>query len=130
MTSHDAMWKIINQDAQVSDKYKQDFEDAYGTIVDGMLSDDAMFQWLAGFNPQLSVETYMELMKTIKDERTKFKRAQDICVDVSREYATFIKTKPRTWFINDEILDAKDLFSQLMAVGRDLVGAVTVEEIK
>ena len=27
-------------------------------------------------------------------------------------------------------IDAKDLFSQLMAVGRDLVGAVTVEEIK
>ena len=27
-------------------------------------------------------------------------------------------------------IDAKDLFSQLMAVGQDVVGAVTVEEIK
>ncbi len=110
MTSHDNMWKVINQDAQVSDKYKEDFESAFSTIVDGMLSDDAMFQWLAGFNPELSVETYMELMKTIKDERSKFKNAQDICVDVSREYSTYIKTKPAKWFIDSEISDAKDLF--------------------
>jgi hypothetical protein len=105
-TSHDAMWKIISQDAKVSDKYYKDFEAIFTKIATGMLSDEAMFQWLQGFNPQYSTELYKELMNTIKDERTKFKRAQDISADVSREYATYIKTKPTKWFIDNEILDA------------------------
>jgi len=111
MTSHDEMWKVIKQDANVTDKYYEDFEAIFPQIANGMLSDEAMFQWMAGFNPEYSTELYAILMKTIKDERTKFKRAQDICVDVSREYVTYVKKKPTTWFIDNEILDAQDYIS-------------------
>ena len=111
-TSHDLMYKVITQDAQVTDKYSEDFEKIFSKIAGGMLSDDAMLQLISGFNPQLSTDMYKELMTTIKTERAKFKRAQDICIDVSRRYTTYIKTKPQTWFINDEILAGKDLFDR------------------
>ena len=107
MTSHDLMFKVITQDAQVTEKYAQDFEDIFAKISDNLMGDDAALKLVAGFNPSLDPGTYKELMTTIKTERAKFKRAQDICIDVSREYATYIKTKPQTWFINDDILEAK-----------------------
>ena len=111
MTSHDEMWKVIKQDAKVTDKYFEDFEAIFPQIANGMLSDEALFQWMAGFNPQYSTELYAILMKTIKDERTKFKRAQDICVDVSREYVSWVKKRQVSWFIDNEILDAQNLLT-------------------
>ena len=109
MTSYDNMYKVISQDAQVTDKYASDFKDIFAQISDNLMGDEAMLKVVAGFNPQLDPSAYKELMTTIKTERAKFKRAQDICIDVSRAYATYIKTKPQTWFINDEILEAKEL---------------------
>ena len=111
-TSHDLMFKVITQGAQVTDKYSEDFETVFAKISDNLMGDDAVLKLVAGFNPNLSPDMYKELMTTIKTERAKFKRAQDICIDVSREYATFIKTKPQTWFINSEILDGKDYFDR------------------
>jgi len=111
-TARDNMFKVISQNAQVTDKFSNDFEDVFSKIAGDLMSDDAMLQLVSGFNPQLSTDMYKELMVSIKTERAKFKRAQDICIDVSREYATYIKTKPQTWFINDEILDGKDYFDR------------------
>ena len=108
-TSHDNMFKVISQGAQVTDKYGKDFDKIFSKIAGDLMDDNAMIQLVSGFNPNLSPDLYKDLLSTIKTERAKFKRAQDICVDVSREYATYIKTKPQTWFINDEILEARDL---------------------
>jgi len=111
-TSHDLMFKVITQNAQVTEKYSEDFENIFAKISDNLMGDDAVLKLVAGFNPNLSPDMYKELMSTIKTERAKFKRAQDICIDVSREYATYIKTKPQTWFINTEILDGKDYYDR------------------
>jgi len=108
-TAHDNMFKVISQGAQVTDKYGEDFDKIFGKIAGDLMDDNAMLQLVSGFNPNLSPDLYKNLLSTIKTERAKFKRAQDICIDVSREYATYIKTKPQTWFINDEILEARDL---------------------
>jgi len=108
-TSHDNMFKVITQGAQVTDKYGKDFDKIFGKIAGDLMDDNAMIQLVSGFNPNLSPDLYKNLLSTIKTERAKFKRAQDICIDVSREYATYIKTKPQTWFINDEILEAREL---------------------
>jgi len=109
MTSHDAMWKILSQKAQVSDQYKQAFEKIYPELIAGRYSkgDGALMKWITEQNPTFDVSLYKDLSDAISDERTKFKRAQDICTDVSREYITFIKKSPATWFIDDEILEAK-----------------------
>jgi len=108
-TSHDNMFKVISQGSQVTDKYGKDFDKIFSKIAGDLMDDNAMLQLVSGFNPNLSPDLYKNLLSTIKTERAKFKRAQDICIDVSREYATYIKTKPQTWFVNDEILEAKDL---------------------
>ena len=108
-TSHDNMFKVISQGSQVTDKYGKDFDKIFSKIAGDLMDDNAMLQLVSGFNPDLSPDLYKNLLSTIKTERAKFKQAQDVCIDVSREYATYIKTKPQTWFINDEILEAKNL---------------------
>jgi len=109
-TSHDLMFKVITQNSRVTEKYSEDFEKIFAKISDNLMGDDAILKLVSGFNPNLSPDMYNELMNTIKTERAKFKRAQDICIDVSREYATFIKTKPQSWFIDDNIMKGKDYF--------------------
>jgi len=108
-TSHDNMFKVISQGSQVTDKYGKDFDKIFSKIAGDLMDDNAMLQLVSGFNPNLSPDLYKNLLSTIKTERAKFKQAQDVCIDVSREYATYIKTKPQTWFINDEILEARQL---------------------
>ena len=114
MTSHDAMWKILNQKAQVSDQYKQAFEKIYPEMIAGRYSkgDGALMKWITEQNPTFDISLYKDLSDAISDERTKFKRAQDVCVDVSREYVSYIKKSPTNWFINDEINSARELLTK------------------
>jgi len=108
MTAHDEMWKIITQKAEVSNEYKVAFEKIYPELIAGRYSkgDGALMKWITEQNPNFDVSLYKDVMDAISDERTKFKRAQDICTDVSREYTTYIKKSPTNWFIDNEILNA------------------------
>jgi len=126
-TSHDNMFKVITQGAEVTDKYSADFESIFGKIAGDLMDDNAMLQLVSGFNPNLSPDIYKELMATIKTERAKFKQAQDICIDVSREYATYIKTKPTTWFINDEILEGKSFYDRRFTKEEIVTAKLTME---
>jgi len=104
-TAHDEMWKVINQDAEVADKYAQDFEKIFTEMIDGRYSNDGdmLMKWIQERNPNYTPELYKELMSTIKTERSKFKRAQDICIDIKRELLAYIKKVPNKWFVNNEV---------------------------
>jgi len=107
-TAHDAMWKTINQDAQVADKYYQDFEKIFSELIDGRYAGDGdmLMKWIQEHNPTYNPELYKQLMSDIKTERAKFKRAQDICIDVKREFLSYIQQTPTKWFVNSEVFDA------------------------
>lgn len=107
-TAHDEMWKVIKQEADVSDKYFQDFEKIFTSLIDGRYAKDGnmLMKWIQEHNPTYSPELYKELMTTIKTERAKFKRAQDICIDVKREFFTYINKSPTKFFVNDDVLAA------------------------
>lgn len=106
-TAHDEMWKVIKQDAELTDKYAKDFEKIFPQLANGMMSDEALFQFLSGFNPQFSHDLYLETIQTLKTERAKFKQAQDVATDIAREYDSWIQAKPTKLFINDDISDAR-----------------------
>ena len=58
------------------DKYKNDFKDVYGTIMEGRYKADdgnnPAFKWIQEQNPQFSVDLYTSLGDTIEGQRTKF----------------------------------------------------------
>jgi hypothetical protein len=123
---HDAMWKIISQKAQVSEKYKESFDSIYTHIIEGRYSqgDGSLMKWITEANPEFDSSLYKDLMDAIEVQRTQFKNEQKTMLDIKREHNTLCKTYPGRWFItNTEEIEytviSSDKTKDVMATGTD-----------
>ena len=104
---HDAMWKILKQQAQVSDEYKTAFEEIYPKLIEGRYSQDGgdskfFMKWIQESNPNFDTRLYQTLMESIEVQRLTFEKAQERMLDIIREHETLCKTVPGSWFIKDK----------------------------
>ena len=105
-STHDKMWKVIKQKAEVSDKYRETFERVYPEIIAGRYSDgSSAMKWIQEANPNFDTSLYNDLMQAIEIQRTHLHNAQTRMLDVIRERASLIESYPSRWFItnNSEI---------------------------
>ena len=102
--NHDAMWKIINQQAQVADQYKTAFEEIYPELISGRYSsgDGSLMKWIQEQNPNFDTSLYQTLMESIEVQRLSFEKNQARMLDIIREHETLCKTVPGAWFIKDK----------------------------
>lgn len=102
--NYDAMWKIISQQAQVSDKYREAFREIYPDLISGRYSqgDGSLMKWIQEQNPEFSPELYKTLMETIEVQRISFTKDQARMLDLIREHETLINTYPGVWFISNK----------------------------
>ncbi|MGM9812953.1 MAG: hypothetical protein ACI30V_08910 [Muribaculaceae bacterium] len=55
-STHDKMWKVIKQKAEVSDKYRETFERVYPEIIAGRYSDgSSAMKWIQEANPNFDI---------------------------------------------------------------------------
>lgn len=103
-TQYDAMWKIIQQKAQVTDEYKDSFKDIFVGIMDGRYSrgDGSLMKWIQESNPNFDSSMYKDLMSTIDVKRTEFMNTQNRMLDIIREHKNLCITAPRCWFVSDK----------------------------
>ena len=101
---HDAMWKIIQQKAQVSDQYREAFERIYPALVAGRYANDGggMMKWIREDNPNFDTSLYDDLMQAIEVQRTYFKNAQQRMLDLIRQRETLIEPLPAKFFISNK----------------------------
>jgi len=101
---HDAMWKIISQKAQVSEKYKESFDSIYTHIIEGRYSkgDGSLMKWITEANPQFDSSMYKDVMDAIEVQRTQFAHEQKKMLDIKRQHNTLCKTYPGKWFITNK----------------------------
>lgn len=101
---HDAMWKIIQQKAQVSDQYREAFERIYPALVAGRYVNDkgGMMKWIQEDNPTFDTALYEDLMQAIEVQRTYFKAAQQRMLDLIRQRETLIESLPAKFFISNK----------------------------
>ena len=98
----DAMWKIISQQAQVSDKYKEAFKEIYPDLISGRYKDNnTLMKWVQESNPNFDTRLYNTLMQTIEVQREQFKKSQERMLDLIREHETLCETYPSKWFITN-----------------------------
>lgn len=98
----DAMWKIISQQAQVSEQYKDAFKDIYPDLISGRYKDNNTFmKWIQESNPNFDTRLYNTLMQTIEVQREQFKKSQERMLDIIREHETLCETYPSKWFISN-----------------------------
>ena len=100
----DTMWKIISQQAQVSNEYKDAFKEIYPDLIAGRYSqgDGSLMKWIQEANPEFDTSLYKHLMQTIEVQRLQFQKSQERMLDIIREHETLCETYPGTWVVKNK----------------------------
>lgn len=102
-STHDKMWKVIKQKAEVSDKYRETFERVYPEIISGRYNNNsATMSWIQEANPNFDSSLYNDLMQAIEVQRTHFHNAQTRMLDVIRERDSLLESYPSRWFVSNK----------------------------
>jgi hypothetical protein len=101
--THDKMWKIIQQKADVTDQYKEAFDSVYTHIMSERYATDdgSLMKWIKESNPEFDSSVYKDLSESIEVYRTEFQKSQERVLDIIREHKTLCETYPGKWFISD-----------------------------
>ena len=101
----DKMWKILKQQAGVSDKYKDAFKEIYPKLIEGRYSkgDGSLMKWVQESNPEFKTSLYEQLTRSIESERTGFFNEQSTLIDMQREHKVYLQKAPNRWFLDDNL---------------------------
>src|ERR1041385_549647 len=70
---HDEMWKILQQQAGVTENYAESFNKIYKNINDARYKTGGeMMKWIQEANPNFDSKLYSKVMESIEVYRTKF----------------------------------------------------------
>lgn len=98
----DNTWKILQQQAGVSDEYKNSFMEIYPKLMEGRYGNargGALMSWIQEANPNFDTSLYKKLMDSIEIQRTTFTREQTHLIDLQREHTTKLQTFPGSIFL-------------------------------
>ena len=99
----DNTWKILQQQAGVTDQYKEAFKEIYPALMEGRYKEGGqMMKWVQESNPDFDTSLYKTLMVSIEAQRTTFTRAQRQLIDLKREHDNLLQTIPAKWFVGDK----------------------------
>ena len=104
MAFYDAMWKIIQQEADVADQYKQAFENIYPEIMEGRYGNargGALLSFIQESNPNFDIRLYENLQNAIEAKRTEFFNEQKKLIDLQLAHKNIIQLWPGRWFVGD-----------------------------
>jgi hypothetical protein len=95
-TVFDKTWKVIAQQAQVTDKYKDSFKEVYQTIMNERYenSKNVMWQWIQEQNPQFESRLFEKLMVSIESLRNEFQLEQKKLIDLGRQHTVMVSQFP------------------------------------
>lgn len=114
---YDAMWKILQQQASITDEYKSAFNEIYPKLIEGRYSkgDGSLMKWIQESNPNFDISLYKQLMNSIEVQRTRFSNEQEKVLDLIREHNVLIKTVPGKWFVSNQLPIEYEVISSTVA---------------
>ena len=99
----DEVWKVIAQQAEITDKYKKDFKEVFVGIMDGRYSSDKKlgngWKWVWEANPNFNNAMYDRLMTTIESKRAQFTAAQTILRNLKMQHDNLLDLFPSSYFL-------------------------------
>tara|TARA_R110002020_G_scaffold41921_10_gene123232 strand:- start:1283 stop:1816 length:534 start_codon:yes stop_codon:yes gene_type:complete len=112
---HDKMWKILKQQAQITDKYANDFSKVYNGIMEGRYSSGGgLMKWVQERNPKFDASMYKKLMVSVEAQREGFFREQKKLVDLQLSHDNLRMKFPSRLFVGG----AKPLEVKLITSGK------------
>lgn len=98
---YDNLWKTINQQNQVSEKYKESFKEIIQIEMKAREDKGGLLlKFTQESNPTISTQLYSQLMNTIQTQREGFMNTQNALLDVVREQNTLLQTWPSSIFLS------------------------------
>lgn len=98
----DRTWKVIQQEAQVADQYKEAFKEIYPALMEGRYGNargGALLSMITESNPNFDVKLYDRLSSAIEAQRTDFAREQKRLLDIKREHDDVRLKFPGSFFV-------------------------------
>jgi hypothetical protein len=101
---YDTMWKVLKQEAGVTEQYRKTFEEIYPKLIAGRYAGDGneLVKMIKESNPTFDTKLYDKLMQAIEVQRAYFASAQQRMLDIIRERETLIESMPSGWFVRNK----------------------------
>jgi hypothetical protein len=121
----DATWKIIKQQANVAEEYKDSFKEIYPELIAGRYSNDGgtMMKWIQEHNPEFDSSLYKQLMVSIESQRLLFMENQTRLLDFKREHDNLRTRIPSSFFVSNIPIEVMIVTSsqtdQVFQTGKD-----------
>ena len=102
-TVRDRMFQIIREQANVSNEYREAFNEIYPKIIAGRYEHGGeLMKWIQEANPQFDPSLYQTVSNSIEVQRTAFTSTQNRMLDIINQRATLIESYPSRWFIRNK----------------------------
>lgn len=102
-TVRDRMFQIIREQANVSNEYREAFNEIYPKIIAGRYEHGGeLMKWIQEANPQFDTSLYKTVANSIEVQRTAFTSTQNRMLDIINQRATLIESYPSRWFIRNK----------------------------
>lgn len=98
----DTMWRIIKQQAQVTDAYKDSFYKGFKDIIGSRYEKErggALLSMITEANPSFDTKLFQQLMTSIEGQRTNFLRNQKMLLDLKRQHDDVRQKFPSGLFV-------------------------------
>jgi hypothetical protein len=96
---HDEMWKILQQQAGVTENYSESFNKNYTNIMNSRNYGGEMMKWITESNPTFDTKLYDKLMTSIEVYRTKFTMVQSKLISIHNEMKNLLTLFPSRFFV-------------------------------
>ena len=100
---YDKVWKVIQQKAQISDKYENAFKEIYNNLMtqryQGDTKNNPLFKFITEQHPNLSTDLYKDLSDAVESNRAEFARVQNRLIDIKREHQNLRQKFPSSIFV-------------------------------
>lgn len=123
---YDEMWKVLKQQAGVSEKYSEDFRKNYKDIMSSRNYGGEMMKWVTEQNPNFTPDLYAKLMNSIEAQRSKFTENQKRLIDIHREMKNVKMLFPSSLFLSsrevpsiDDLIVTSTITEQVFSSGSD-----------
>lgn len=101
---YDEVWKVIKQQAGVTEKYAEDFKSVYVDLMEARNYGGEAFKWIQEQNPTFSQDMYNRLMNTIEAQRAKFTINQKRLISIHKELKNLKEKFPSSLFVGSKKL--------------------------
>lgn len=100
----DNTWKKIQQQANVTNEYKEGFRQIYVEMMNARYSEDngTFMKWIQESNPTFDSSLYKTLMNTIEGSRNEFTMEQKKLIDIDRELKSMKVTFPNSLVLGNK----------------------------